>query len=67
MQRKEHHVVPNPNGGWDGKRNGAQRASVHGDTKADVERRTREISRNQGTELIIHGKDGKNPTFRQSR
>lgn len=59
MARKEHHVVPNPGGGWDGKRSGAQRASVHGGTKAEVERRTKEISRNQGTELIIHGKDGK--------
>ena len=59
MPRKEYHVVPNPHGGWDGKRSGAQRASVHGETKADVERRTREISRNQGAELVIHGKDGK--------
>ncbi|MBS1914077.1 MAG: DUF2188 domain-containing protein [Bacteroidetes bacterium] len=59
MARKEHHVVPNPNGGWDGKRNNAGRASVHGDTKQEVIDRTREISRNQGTELIIHNKDGR--------
>lgn len=59
MPRKEHHVVPNPNGGWDGKRDGAKRASVHTDTKAEAERLTRQISQNQGTELVIHGKDSK--------
>ena len=58
MPRDEHHVVPNPNGGWDVKRNGAQRASVHTDTKAEAVSRGREISRNQGTELITHRKDG---------
>lgn len=57
--RKEHHVVTNPNGGWDLKRNGAQRVSFHADTKAEVVSRGRDISRNQGTEFIIHGKDGR--------
>lgn len=59
MTRKEHHVVPNPNGGWDVKRNGAERASVHTDTKQEAVDRGREISRNQSTELIVHNKDGK--------
>jgi hypothetical protein len=54
-----HHVVPNPNGGWDVKKGGGKKASRHADTKKDAERLAREISRNQGTELIIHGKDGK--------
>lgn len=54
-----HHVVPNPDGGWDVKRGGGEKASHHTDTKADAERIAREISKNQGTELIIHGKDGK--------
>lgn len=56
---KQTHVVPNPKGGWDVKQAGAQRASVHADTKAEAEDRGREISRNQHTELIIHNKDGK--------
>jgi len=30
-----HHVVPNPDGGWDVKRGGGQKASHHTDTKAD--------------------------------
>jgi len=58
MPRKEHHLVPNPDGGWDVKRNGADRASVHADTKADAEKAGREISRNQGTEFVIHSKKG---------
>lgn len=54
-----HHVVPNQDGGWDVKRGGGQKASHHTDTKAGAEKIAREISRNQGTELVIHGKDGK--------
>lgn len=58
MQRKEHHVVPNPDGGWDVKRNGAERASAHADTKDQAIQIGRAISQNQGTELVIHNKDG---------
>lgn len=53
-----HHVVPNPDGGWNVKRGGGQKASHHTDTKAEAEKIARGISKNQGTELIIHGKDG---------
>lgn len=56
---KTHHVVPNPDGGWDVKRGGAARASSHHDTKVDAISSGREVSRNQGTELRIHNKDGK--------
>jgi len=59
MPRDTHHVVPNSErGGWDVKRGGAARASAHAATKAQAERIGRDISRNQGTELVIHGKDG---------
>lgn len=53
-----HHVVPNPAGGWDVKRGGAERASGHFNTKQQAVDRGREISRNQGTELRIHNRDG---------
>lgn len=59
MKRKEHHVVHNPEGGWDVKRNGSDRASIHADTKQDAIGRGRLISQNQGTEFIIHNRDGK--------
>lgn len=54
-----HHIVPNPNGGWDVKRGGSKKASHHTDTKAEAERIGRDISKNQGTEFYIHGKNGR--------
>jgi hypothetical protein len=54
-----HHVVPNPNGGWDVKRSGGQRAHKHHETKKAAVDSAREISKSQGTELKIHNKDGK--------
>jgi uncharacterized protein YdaT len=57
---KSTHVVPNKEkGGWDIKQSGAERSSGHFDTKQDATDRTREISKNQKTELTIHNKDGK--------
>jgi len=40
------------------KRAGSDRASVHTDTKKDAVEKGREISKNQGTELVIRRKDG---------
>ena len=59
MSRDEHHVVPNPEGGWDVKRGGAERASGHFETKQDAVAQGRIISQNQGTEFVVHNKDGK--------
>ena len=59
MGLKSHHVVPNSEGGWDVKKNNADRASLHTDTKKDAIDRGREISQNQGSELFIHNKDGR--------
>jgi len=58
-KRDSHHVVPAPDGGWNVKRGGSERASAHCDTKREAVDRAREISRNQGTELVIHNQDGK--------
>ena len=58
MARKEHHIVPN-NDGWAVKKAGASRASVNTTTKAEAVKVGRVISQRQGSELIIHGKDGK--------
>jgi uncharacterized protein YdaT len=52
-------VVHNPNGGWDVKRSNAKRASLHTETKAEAVEAARHISRNQGTELIVHGMNGR--------
>lgn len=59
MPRKTHHVVPNPDGGWDVRKGGSSRSSGHYDTKKDAVDAGRDISRNQGSEFLIHGKDGK--------
>ncbi len=59
MSRKTHHVVPSPEGGWDVKKGGGERASGHFDRKQDAIDRARDISRNQHSELVIHNKDGK--------
>ena len=59
MGKKQHHIVPNPNGGWDVKKAGSERASVHTATKVEAETRARIISRNQSAELVIHNLDGK--------
>jgi hypothetical protein len=59
MARKERHVVPNAGGGWDSKKNNAERASKHFDTKSDAMEWSREKAKQEGAELIPHGKDGK--------
>ena len=56
---KTHHVVPNPEGGWDVKRGGGSRASPHHDTKSEAVQSGRSVSRSQKTELRIHNRDGR--------
>lgn len=58
-KRETRHVVPNDEGGWSSKKGGSQRASKNFETKKDAEDYSRELSRKEGSELIIHGKDGK--------
>ncbi|MBQ6331503.1 MAG: DUF2188 domain-containing protein [Clostridia bacterium] len=60
MSKNEHHVVPNTSrGGWDVKRNGAQKASIHTETKVEAVKIGRVMSQRAGSELVIHGKDGR--------
>jgi hypothetical protein len=59
MARKTHHVVPSSQGGWDVKAGGGKRSSGHFDTKKEAESYGRQVSQNQHSELIIHGKDGR--------
>ena len=57
---KDRHVVPNPGGGWDVKKGGAERSSGHRPTQKDAIDRAREIVRNGGGgEVVIHGRDGR--------
>ena len=59
MAKGTHHIVHNPKGGWDVKRGGGVKSIVHTSTKAEAEHIGRDISRNQKTEFIIHGLDGR--------
>lgn len=58
MAKKSHHVVPDPDGGWNLKRGGASRASKHFDNKADAVTYGRQVSRNQRSEFVVHKRDG---------
>lgn len=52
------HVVPSGSQ-WAVKPAGGSRATVRTDTQAEAIRVAREISRNQGSELLVHGRDGR--------
>lgn len=52
------HVVPNQDGGWSSKKGGADRASRNFETKKQAEQWSRDLSRKEGSELVIHKKDG---------
>jgi len=54
-----YHVVPNPNGGWDAKREGADRASSHSRTQAEAEAEAKRFAANSGGgEVRIHTPKG---------
>lgn len=55
-----YHVVKNPNGGWDAKKEGSQRSSINVNTQSDAEQLAKQYSSNSGGgEVRIHGLDGK--------
>jgi len=58
MAKKNQYVVPHPDG-WAVKPEGGERASSVHDTQAEAIERARDIARNQGSELLIHGRDGR--------
>ncbi|HQY45081.1 MAG TPA: DUF2188 domain-containing protein [Paracoccaceae bacterium] len=55
---KGQHVVPN-GGKWSVRKAGAERASGVFQTQKEAVDRAREIAKNQGTELYVHGRDGR--------
>ena len=55
---KTTHVVPHPNG-WAVKQGGGERASSLHDTQKEAIQTARQQSRDLGTELKIHGKNGR--------
>jgi len=58
MSRDAHHVVPAPTGGWSVRKGGTSRASKHFATKTAAASWARRLSRDLGSDLVIHKKDG---------
>ncbi|GAB6746094.1 DUF2188 domain-containing protein [Streptococcus uberis] len=56
---KNQHVVPNSNGGWDVKGEGNSKATKHTSTQAEAIKVATEIAKNNSSEILIHGKNGK--------
>jgi len=57
--RKNQHVTPHPEGGWQVIGENNSRATARTDTQIDAISIARDIARRQESELVIHGKDGK--------
>ncbi len=56
---KNQHVTPHPDGGWQVKGAGNERATKRTDTQAEAINIAREIAANQQSELVIHGTNGR--------
>ena len=58
MSKKNQHVVPLGNG-WAVKGEGNTRFTIITEIKKDAVEAAREIARNNHSELVIHGRDGR--------
>jgi len=57
MSKKNQHVVPHPDG-WAVRGAGNERATSVHSTQSEAISVGRDIARNQGSELLIHGQNG---------
>ncbi len=58
MTKPTQHVVHHPEG-WAVRKSGSDRVTAVFDTQKEAIDRAREISKNQETEMFIHGRDGR--------
>lgn len=58
MSKPGQHVVPNGNK-WSVRKAGAEKASGTFKTQQEAIHRAKTVAQNQGTELYIHGRDGR--------
>lgn len=56
---KNQHVTPHPNGGWQVKAEKSERATKRTDTQKEAIDVAKSIAKNQKSELLIHGENGK--------
>jgi hypothetical protein len=55
---KNQHVTPHPDGGWQVKGEGNEKATRRTNTQAQAIEIAREIAKNQESELVIHRHNG---------
>ena len=58
MSKRNQHVVPHPKG-WAVKPARGQRATSVHTIQQQAKERAREIALNQGTEMLVHGRNGR--------
>lgn len=58
MSKKNQHIVPHEDG-WAVRGEGNQRVTSIHDTQQEAIRAGRDIARNQSSELLIHGENGR--------
>ncbi|MBL6935770.1 MAG: DUF2188 domain-containing protein [Alphaproteobacteria bacterium] len=57
MSKRNQHVTPHPEGWVVKAEGGSKPSSIHSTQEKAIDR-GREVARNQGSELLIHGRDG---------
>lgn len=59
MPKRDVHVTPHPEGGWQTKREGSERAGGRFDNQGDAIDAARETAIRERLDVVIHGRDGK--------
>lgn len=59
MLKKNQHVTPHKDGGWQVKGAGNSRATVRTETQSEAIKIARDIAINNGSEVVIHGENGR--------
>lgn len=57
--KKNQHVTPHPQGGWQVKSEGNQRATARTSTQAEAKAIARELAIKNKSEMIVHGTNGR--------
>lgn len=56
---KNQHVTPHPNGGWQVKGAGNQRATARTTTQAEARTIARDLAIKNKSDMVVHGTDGR--------
>ena len=59
MTKKDLHVTPHPDGGWQTKREGSTRASGRFDTQQKAQSSARTTAIRDRVEVVTHGRNGR--------